>query len=255
MNQKHTDLDSLTGYIYRTLDDATRESIDTHLLSCPICRGRLSEQEMRHRQISNELSGVINQAIPSGEMVFSTIAPKLKSPRATLNFWPRLSDSTPITLALTGLCLALLGLWKLATIPPMAMASQQAGMFPTLACFFFVLASVEQYDRALSIQPRFVITSLVAIILWLGSAMIGLLDLIVIRDLAIMAVAAVDGTGAQAGPIAIIAVYLGVMVYIGVVIGGAEYHFKHIGQPSSWKLFSITLLGQLFLLILPYLMM
>ena len=44
------------------------------------------------------------------------------------------------------------------------------------------------------------------------------------------------------------------MVYIAVVIGGGEYHYRRIGQPSSWKVFSFTIVGQLFILILPFLL-
>ena len=133
--------------------------------------------------------------------------------------------------------------------------AQPLGAFPPSACFFLTLASVEQFDRSLSLRPRRAITWAVASILWLGSAFIGLLDLLVLRDLAIMAVIAMDGRNATAGPIAIIQLLLGAMLYIGFIIGGAEYHFKNIGLPGSWKLFSITLLGQLFILILPYLIM
>jgi hypothetical protein len=70
-----------------------------------------------------------------------------------------------------------------------------------------------------------------------------------------MAVVAMDGPNATAGLIAIIAVLVGAMLYTGFVIGGAEYHYKNLGQPGSWKLFIFTLLGQLFILILPYLLM
>jgi hypothetical protein len=159
----------------------------------------------------------------------------------------------PLTFALLGLLLTLFGMFQAINLRVGTPSAHSLGAFPTLACFFLVLASVQQFDRTLSVQPRMVITWLLAVILWLGSAFIGLLDLIVIRDLAILAVAAVDGSGAQAGPIAIMAVYLGTLLYIGLVIGGGEYHYKNIGQPSSWKLFTITLLGQLFILILPYL--
>jgi hypothetical protein len=68
-------------------------------------------------------------------------------------------------------------------------------------------------------------------------------------------VVALGGRAAEAGPVAILAVMGAVLLYIGVVIGGADYHYRNIGQPGSWKLFSITLLGQLFILILPYLML
>jgi hypothetical protein len=84
--------------------------------------------------------------------------------------------------------------------------------------------------------------------------LLGLLNLIVIRDLAILTVVALGGSSKDATPIAIIAVMIGVMFYIGIIIGGGEYHYRNLGQPSSWKLFSIVLLGQLFLLVLPYLL-
>lgn len=38
--------------------------------------------------------------------------------------------------------------------------------------------------------------------------------------------------------------------WIGVVIGGAEFHYKRVGQPISWKLFSRTLAIELSILIL-----
>ena len=31
------------------------------------------------------------------------------------------------------------------------------------------------------------------------------------------------------------------IVWIIVVLGGGEYHRKHVGQPGSWKLFGITI--------------
>ena len=253
MNNNHPDLDSLTGYVYRTIDDARRESIDSHLLNCQICRGRLSEQELRQRQISNDLKAAIDHVVPSDKMSFSAIASVLQSNSSKSSFRWTLSMSTPVLLALTGLFLVLFGFWQMAISTPVTTFVKQSIALPTVACFLLMLASVEQFDRALTIQPRLIVTWFIAITLWLGSAFIGLLDLIVIRDLAIMAVVAVDGEAAQAGPIAIMAVYIGVMLYIGLIFGGAEYHYRHIGQPSSWKLFNITLLGQLFLLILPYL--
>jgi hypothetical protein len=161
----------------------------------------------------------------------------------------------PTALSLTGLVFALFGVWHALDSQAFTSPAQPLGAFPPLACFFLTLASLEQLDNSLSIHPRRVLIWGLALILWLGSALIGLLDLIVMRDLAIMAVIALDGRNATAGPIAIIAVLIGAMLYIGFVIGGAEYHFKHISQPGSWKLFIITLLGQLFILILPYLIM
>jgi hypothetical protein len=253
MKTKHLTSDDLIGYIYRMLDDAQREIIDAHLLDCPTCRANLTEQELRQRQVSNELSAVLNAATPSPQMSFNAIRSQLQIQQKGLNLWPRLAAVAPPTFALLGLLFALFGLWQAFGVRAYVTSTPSLGAFPTLAGFFLVLASVQQFDRPLSVQPRLVITWLLAAILWLGSAFLGLLDLIAIRDLAILAVAAVNGRGAQAGPIAIMAVYLGTLLFIGLVIGGGEYHYKNIGQPSSWKLFTISLLGQLFILILPYL--
>ncbi|NUM48725.1 MAG: zf-HC2 domain-containing protein, partial [Anaerolineales bacterium] len=37
MKPSHLTPDRLTGYLYQTLDDATRESINAHLTTCPAC--------------------------------------------------------------------------------------------------------------------------------------------------------------------------------------------------------------------------
>ncbi len=41
-----------------------------------------------------------------------------------------------------------------------------------------------------------------------------------------------------------------VILAIAVLIGGAEYHYKHLGQPQSWKVFSWTLALELSILVL-----
>jgi len=252
MTSKHIPADDFVAYIYRTLDDAQREFLDAHLLECASCRSRLAEQEMRERHISNDLKAALNFAAPSGQMSFAAVAPSLKNTRLERNTWLDRTVFVPTALVLTGFAFAVFGL--LNAIGRQAFtASQPLGAFPTLSCFFLALASLEQLDSSISLRPRRAITWAVAVILWLGSAFIGLLDLLVLRDLAIMGVIAMDGRHATAGPIAIITVFLGAMLYIGFIIGGAEYHYKNIGQPGSWKLFTVTLLGQLFILILPYL--
>lgn len=253
MKTKHLSPDGLTGYIYGTLDDAQREVMNAHLMECPVCRANRAEQELWQRQISNELGAELKFAVPSSHMNFAAIAPRLQDRHVRQNIWLDKVIVVPATLALAGLVFAVFGLWHAIGAQAFTSPAQPLGAFPPLACFFLTLASVEQFDRSHSLWPRRAITWAVALILWLGSAFIGLLDLIVLRDLAIMAVIAVDGRNATAGPIAIMTVLLGAMLYIGFVIGGAEYHYKNIGLPGSWKLFSITLLSQLFILILPYL--
>ena len=252
MTTKHLTPHDLSGYIYNTLDDAHREIMDEHLLECQTCRANLTEQELRQRQISNAMNVALKTASPPAQMNFAAIAPRLRNNRRGSNFWPRLIEIAPAAFAFAGLLFAVFGLWQAIDVQAITKPAQPLGTFPTLACFFLMLASVGQFDQHLTMQPRLVVTWVAAAILWLGSAFIGLLNLIVIRDLSIMAVIGLGGNAADATPIAIITVLIGAMLYIGVVIGGGEYHYRNIGQPGSWKLFSITILGQLFLLIFPY---
>ena len=35
------------------------------------------------------------------------------------------------------------------------------------------------------------------------------------------------------------------MIVIAVIIGGAEYHYRHIGEPASWQVFAQTLGAEL----------
>jgi hypothetical protein len=254
MKKKHLTQNDLSGYIYNTLDDGHREITDMHLLECQICRANLSEKEFQQRKIANELSAVLKATTPSVEMNFSAIAPHLQNQNITLNLWPRLTAHVPAALALMGLLFAVLGVWKFyyeRTI--LSFSSQSLGAFPTLACFFLMLASVGQVDRTPINQARYIVTWASALILWLGSILIGLLNLIVIRDLAILTVISFGGSPSDAAPITIISVMIGAIFFIGIIFGSGEYHYRNIGQPASWKLFTITIMGQLLLLIIPYL--
>lgn len=253
MKTKHLNDETLTGYVYSTLDDAARETLNAHLQTCASCRERLSEHERFQRSISNAVRAAVNQAVPSERMTYAAISGSkaVRSPARKL--WRNVAVSTPVALAATGLFLTVLGFWQMGGLRSLFAPGQQPGAFPTLACFLFMLTSMGEFDKAFTIRPRIIALTLVAATLWLGSAFIGLLNIIVIRDLAIMAVVAAGGRATEAGPAAILAVLVAASLYVGFVIGGAEYHIKNIGQPGSWKLFSLTLLGQLFILILPYL--
>ena len=257
MKTNHLNPDELTGYVYRTLDDAQREKLDAHLSGCPSCRANLTQQEFRQRQISIGLSGLLNTVAPSPDMGFAAIAPRLQSPGASVKLWPQMAALAPLAVALLGLFFAGLGLWRAMGDGAFSLSRpiQPMGTLPTLAGFCLALVSVQQFDHPFTLRPRWIVVWLVAAILWAGTAILGLLNLVVLRDLAFLLVIALDGIHAQAGPVAIMAVMFGAMLYISLVIGGAEYHIQNIGQPGSWKLFSVTLLGQLFLLVLPYLLL
>ena len=252
MTNHHINDDNLIGYVYRTLSDAEREVIDAHLIDCQICRARLDEHEARHRQIDYEVRATINAAAPSRKMNFAAIAPRLQRSRIQI-FWPRIYAAVPVPIAIIGLIFSLYGLWQIFSSLSISTMPHQPGALPTLACFCLMFVSMDQFDRAYSIRPRFIITVLLTFILWLGTAIIGLLNILVIRDLVLMAGIAAGSSQAGAGAATILAMIVSAVIYIAAVIGGAEFHYKRIGQPSSWKLFTWTIVIQLFIMILPYL--
>ncbi|MBU0511274.1 MAG: hypothetical protein KJ638_06170 [Chloroflexi bacterium] len=252
MTNHHSSDENMIGYVYRTLDDAKRESIDEHLIDCQICRARLSGHESRQRQIDHELRAAINAAAPSRKMNFAAIAPRLHRSRFQF-YWPRISAAVPIPIAIIGLLFSLYGFWQIFSSLSLSALPRQPGALPTLACFCLMFVSMDQFDRSFSIRPRFIISAFLAFILWLSTFFIGLLNIIVVRDLVIFFYIRSGGSPEGASVVTIIAVMIAAMAYIGVVIGGAEYHYKNLGHPSSWKLFTWTIVVQLLIMILPYL--
>jgi predicted anti-sigma-YlaC factor YlaD len=248
----HLNDQQILGYLYRTLSDADRETMDHHLVNCPVCRDRINQAEIQGRQITNELKAEINGATIPDRLSFSAIASKLGE-RRTRRFWSGLSSSIPLATAVIGLLLAFFGLWQtLGDWTSITILPKLSGAYPALACFFFMFVSMGQFDRAFSIRPRFILTVILAALLWLGTFIIGFLNLLVVVDLVVTGYLVVGGDADNATVIGILAAMIAAMAYIGVVIGGAEYHYKNIGQPASWKLFTWTLIIQLFIMVLPY---
>ena len=252
MTNKHISEEQLMGYVYRTLSDAERESFDKHLSDCPTCRARLAAHELRQRQISDSLETALNRVSPSQKMNFAEIAPRLQRQRAQPQLWRHFSLAAPLAMAIGGVLLAFFGLWQNLEIFFAPHSHSFMGTLPTLSCFCFMFVSMDQFDRAFAMRSRFIIMALLSFMLWLGTLVIGLLNLLVIRDL-VLAVCTAAGIGiAATGVAAILAVFVSAVIYIIVIIGGAEYHYKRIGHPSSWKLFSWTIVMQLFIMVLPY---
>ena len=245
--KQHISGELLVGYVYRTLSDAERETINDHLVNCSTCRAQITYHETRQRQIDYNLRADIEVTSFPPEMAFKVIAPRLRR-RPLPRFWPQLVSVTPVATAVTGLALGLYGLWQaLAPLP----APTTTSSLPMLACFCFVLTAVGQFDHKYNIQPRFLLSAVLAFMLWLGTAVIGLQNIVIIRNLAIVGFTTI-GSGVMTSALAIFVVLVAALIYIFVVIGGAEYHYRRIGEAGSWKLFSLTILAELFILLLPY---
>jgi hypothetical protein len=253
MNQNdHIKGDQILAYLLKSLNDTERETIDHHLAYCPVCRSRVDEAEIQHRRVRNAIRAEITGVKVPSSLSFSKAASQLER-RTWSRLQFRLATTIPVVTAVIGVILALagfldtLGDWSSMGIPPTPKSA-----FPALACFFLMFVSMDQFDRSFSIRPRFILTVLLAVFLWIGTFFVGLMNILVITDLVTMGFLVLGGNPETATFIAILTAFLTAMGYIVVVIGGAEYHYKHLGQPGSWKLFTWTLVIQLFIMILPY---
>jgi hypothetical protein len=246
----HIPDDILIAYLYHALTDAERETIDAHLLECSECRTRLDHHRESYQRIGREINLALDHAAPPRGMQFDGIAARLQhhSPRST---FPRLADSLPLGAALAGLVLAFVGLWILLPAFSFTQPSQVTSAFPTLACFCLMFVSMDQFDRSYHLRPRYIFSVILATLLWLSTAVLGFLNLVAVRDIALIALIKLGSSPQEADFFTILAVMAAVIGFIVLVIGGAEYHFKNIGHPSSWKVFIWTLAIQLLILITP----
>jgi hypothetical protein len=91
--------------------------------------------------------------------------------------------------------------------------------------------------------------------LWLVTAVLATWNFLVIRDMVLRTYARLfpidtvqnESVFTLVHTILIIILAIG---WIAVVIAGAEFHYKRVGQPASWKLFSRTLALELSILLL-----
>lgn len=100
-------------------------------------------------------------------------------------------------------------------------------------------------------QSKKIMHGLLATVLWLATAGVGFLAFIAIQDIATSAVALalVDNT-AEIGVVEThgwittarnVSTIFGGILWLAVVVGGMEYHFRHVGQRRSYRVFAWTL--------------
>ncbi|MCI0397716.1 MAG: hypothetical protein L0332_21805 [Chloroflexi bacterium] len=102
------------------------------------------------------------------------------------------------------------------------------------------------------------LTAVITFLLWLATAALALWEIVVIRDMFFRLYARfVGGEAAGFQPTYWAGTALGIglvmflaVVWIAVVIGGAEYHYRHAGQPGSWKVFAWTFAAEVSILLL-----
>jgi hypothetical protein len=252
MNSHLTD-EQLVGYVHSTLTDADRETMSVHLSACAECRGRRDEFESLQNRIRHELVAEINAAGRASAMRFSTIVPQL----GHRSRWDRLQTPTPRCLsnasafvALAGLVIAILGLVIRMDWDTIAVDTPPNVSYPMFACGCFVVSLVGGY-RVQKDTARLMFTYLLAFALWLGTALVGLQVIVIVLDLITWGLHMnVSSRSAIAASWALIP--LGV-AWVALVVGGGEYHFRHLGRRRSWLLFGFTVLVEMLILCIPFL--
>ena len=251
MNSHLTD-EELISNIHRTLTDAQREAMDRHLTTCPPCRARLADQKAMQQRIRNHLLADLRAVQPSPGMRLAAIASQVQGDKNAS--WLRLSRKLfPVAVALTALIGLLISLLELPGSIVRLYASPQptsASSISALACVFFAIAAVGNYRESRFIQLRSSLYNVLAFILWAGTAVVGFQVIVVMRDILFWIVAYVSLNAQTALVLSSWALIPLSLVWIAVVIGGGEYHYRRLGQRSSWQLFGWTILGELCILIL-----
>jgi hypothetical protein len=98
---------------------------------------------------------------------------------------------------------------------------------------------------------------LAAVGLWALTTILAFWEILVIREMIIrfyLHFSAVDfSRAAAASTVTILSTWVFVplaILFIGVAIAGAEFHYRRVGQPLSWQVFGRTLAVELSILIL-----
>jgi hypothetical protein len=236
--------------------------MDSHIVDCPECRGRLAELETLQRHIRHSLLADLRTARPSADMTFSAIAPRVRPRERFAGLW-RQSDQlvrgAAVATALAGLVFAVISLVRGVSQPVGEVAGMPVAPLPAVACLLFAIPVASNCRESRVVPSRLILSYVLAFILWLGTAVLGIYEIYLIREMLFCVYArfasgpstAIDYWGGLAlGNSALIPLSI---VWIALVMGGGEYHFKRVGQRSSWKLFGWTIAVELFILVLPWL--
>ncbi|MAS36511.1 MAG: hypothetical protein CL610_21080 [Anaerolineaceae bacterium] len=99
-------------------------------------------------------------------------------------------------------------------------------------------------------QSRKIILWLLTAILWLATAGVGFLAILSFQDIVTTLIALLLSTTIEVGIVETrgwittarnISTIVGGLFWLGVVVGGMEYHFRHVGERRSWRIFAWTL--------------
>jgi hypothetical protein len=245
----HLNAEQLVGYVHYTLTDAERETMDEHLARCAACRARLAECEALERRIRYALSADIRTAALPSSMTFAAIAPRLQRRSWLGSLRAGVASSAVGMAALAGLAVALVSFFQGLQRSGVPVAQPVGNPLPLLASFCLGAAVVANYGLQPSLPSRWLLARVLALVLWAGTALVGLEAIVVVLDV----LGSLFAGTALPGLVALAVLPLG-MAWIALAVGGGEYHFRHVGRRRSWRLFAWTVAVELMILALPYVM-
>lgn len=259
----HLNDEQLIGYSHSTLTDAEREVMDGHFADCPECRARLADHEALQRRIRHSFLADLKTAQPSAGFGFSAVAPHLRTQNPLAALWQQSSQlvrGATAVVALAGLVVAVISLFGGIDRLAAGVMGVPVTSLPVAACFLFAIPVANNCRESRVVPSRLILSYVLAFTLWLGTAILGIYEIYLVREMifaiyARFVAGAITGTdywtALTLGNAALIPLSIG---WIVLVMGGGEYHFKRVGQRSSWKLFGWTIAGELLILLLPWLL-
>jgi len=260
----HLSDEQLVGYIHHTLTDAQREAMDQHLGICADCRASLAEHEAWQRRIHHSLLADLKAAQPRPDMGFSAIAPRLKRPSGLAGLGQRFGQFFPVATAvaaLVGLAVALAVLIEGANRPLVDARPLATSSLPMVACLLFAVPVLSNLHGSRRVPSRLIVSGVLAFLLWVGTAILGLYEIFLVREILFRLYARFWGSSDGRGQDYWRALALGnwaliplSVLWLALVVGGGEYHYRRVGQRSSWKLFGWTIAVEVLILILPWIL-
>ncbi len=95
------------------------------------------------------------------------------------------------------------------------------------------------------------LATILALILWLVTVVLAVWDFLLIRGMVLRTYGRFGGAANSFELVSILLIIVLAVLWVVVVIGGAEYHRARVGQPNSWQMFSRTLAVEVSILVLP----
>jgi hypothetical protein len=99
-------------------------------------------------------------------------------------------------------------------------------------------------------KPRSLAPSLLAIVLWLVSFVLGLQAIYDLSQIIAVIQVALGSSLENARLATPVLVFFLALVFLIFIIWSTEYHLKRVGRPESWRLFGWTIAGELMIILL-----